>query len=167
MEEDWSVPLHPSTPRSESTTTRPSFGGVSLGVQKAHFVPTVPSPTSVTSTTTPSCGGAFAASGGSSSPFTSLSIRKKSFSDLLKTGEGEKEEPEKPTPIQIEKDGSQQRTSVSGTPKADEEQAVDLSDLPKDEERKAAKSKEKEKEKSPGVKQKKVGKVPGSGRRFR
>jgi len=49
----------PSTPRSESTMIRPSFVGVSLGVQKAHFVPTVPSPTSVISTTTPSCGGAF------------------------------------------------------------------------------------------------------------
>jgi len=153
----------PSTPRS--TTATPSFGSVSvLGVQKAHVVPAVPSPTSATSKTTPSTGGAFAAFGGSSTPFTPFANSKKSFSDLLKTGEGENEELEKrsssSTPTQNKKEGLQQRISVFGTPKADEEQTVDFSDLPRDEERKATKFKEKEKEKSPGVEQEKVGKVP-------
>ncbi len=163
------APISPTTALSTpgSTTTTSSFGSISvLGVQKAHFVPPVPSPISATSTTTPSSGGAFATFGGSSSPFTSFTNSKKSFSDLLKTGEGENKEPEKPstslTPIQNkkEKEDLQQRTSVFGTPKADEKQTVDFSDLSKNEEREAAKSKEKENEKSPGVEQERVGKVP-------
>lgn len=150
----------PALTVSGSTTTTPSFGSTSvLGVRKASVVPATPSSTSVKTTAST---GAFSAFGGSSSPFSAFTNSKKSFSDLLKTGEGENKEPEKPstllTPVKDKKQDLQQRTSVFGTPKADEEQAVAFSHPPKDEKKKAAKSKEKEK--SPEVEQERLGRIP-------
>jgi len=131
------APISPSPSTKTSTTATPAFGSPSiLGAAKSPFTPTTPAtPTTPTKTTT--TGGAFASFGGSSSTFGSFSSPKTSFSDLLKTGGEESRDPEKPstssTPTKDErveaaesKQPLQTRTSVFGTPKADETKPVSV-----------------------------------------
>lgn len=85
---------------SSSSTPTSTFGSTSvLGPSKSAFGSTPPtSPTPVKSTATPTLvGSAFSAFSGSSNPLAAVASKKKSFSDLLKTGGDEGKDPEKPS----------------------------------------------------------------------